>query len=115
MLFGLRPGGRVDVRPRDRVVEHRVPEAVDVACANSTGIAGLMSGEYTWKGRIAGSILRANSSNTRCWYSISVTNRAAWNSRSPFQPCGFDAVGSCQSGSAATPVAEVSLSRTLLM
>src|SRR2546421_264944 len=40
-------------------------------------MAGLMSGEYTWKGRIAGWIFRANSSNTRCWYSISVTKRAA--------------------------------------
>ncbi|MCY1290903.1 hypothetical protein D9M68_710610 [compost metagenome] len=29
--------------------------------------------------------LRANSSNTRCWYCISVPNLAAWNSRSPFQ------------------------------
>ncbi len=36
------------------------------------------------KGLIAGCTLRANSSNTRCWYSISVTNRAAWNNRSPY-------------------------------
>ena len=34
----------------------------------------------------AGWTLRANSSNTRCWYSISVTKRAAWKRRSPFQP-----------------------------
>ena len=32
-----------------------------------------------------GWILRANSSNTRCWYCISVPNFAAWNSRSPSQ------------------------------
>ncbi|MCY1218713.1 hypothetical protein D9M72_306620 [compost metagenome] len=29
-------------------------------------------------------MVRANSSNTRCWYCISVPNLAAWNSRSPF-------------------------------
>ena len=29
--------------------------------------------------------MRANSSNTRCWYCISVPNFAAWNRRSPFQ------------------------------
>ena len=28
--------------------------------------------------------MRANSSNTMCWYSVSVPNFAAWNSRSPF-------------------------------
>ena len=32
-----------------------------------------------------GWILRANSSNTRCWYCISVPNLAAWNRRSPSQ------------------------------
>ena len=32
-----------------------------------------------------GWILRANSSNTRCWYCISVPKRAAWNRRSPSQ------------------------------
>ncbi len=32
----------------------------------------------------AGWTLRANSSNTRCWYCISVPNLAAWNTRSPF-------------------------------
>ena len=32
-----------------------------------------------------GCTVRANSSNTRCWYCISVPKRAAWNSRSPFQ------------------------------
>ncbi|MCY1496690.1 hypothetical protein D9M68_306310 [compost metagenome] len=31
-----------------------------------------------------GCTLRANSSNTRCWYCISVPNLAAWNRRSPF-------------------------------
>ena len=56
------------------------------AWANSALIAGLSS---VWvkangsKGLIAGWTLRANSSNTRCWYSISVTKRAAWKSRSP--------------------------------
>ncbi|MNZ87082.1 hypothetical protein D3C78_1059310 [compost metagenome] len=30
-------------------------------------------------------MVRANSSNTRCWYCISVPNLAAWNRRSPFQ------------------------------
>src|SRR5918911_91422 len=35
---------------------------------------------------MAGCTLRAHSSNTRCWYSISVTKRAAWNRRSPAQP-----------------------------
>ena len=68
--------------------------------ANSAWIAGLMSGVYTWNGRIAGWILRANSSNTRCWYSISVTKRAAWNRRSPFQRRATGAVGSCHSASA---------------
>jgi hypothetical protein len=58
--------------------------------------------------------LRANSSNTRCWYSISVTNRAAWNSRSPFQPSAVPAAD-CHCASAATPVAEVSLVRVFLM
>ena len=46
-----------------------------------------------WKGRTIGWTLRANSSNTRCWYSISVTKRAAWNRREPFQPSGDTAVG----------------------
>ncbi|MNE77937.1 hypothetical protein D3C80_1742980 [compost metagenome] len=31
-----------------------------------------------------GWMVRANSSNTRCWYCISVPNLAAWNRRSPF-------------------------------
>ena len=53
------------------------------AWANSASIAGFTSVAYTWNGRIAGTTLRANSSNTRCWYSISVTNRAAWNRRPP--------------------------------
>ncbi|MCY1498851.1 hypothetical protein D9M68_328480 [compost metagenome] len=29
-------------------------------------------------------MVRANSSNTRCWYCISVPNLAVWNRRSPF-------------------------------
>ena len=56
------------------------------AWANSAVIAGLMSVWPNAKGSnglIPGCTLRANSSNTRCWYSISVTKRAAWNSRSP--------------------------------
>ena len=39
----------------------------------------------TRKTLIFGWILRANSSNTRCWYCISVPNFAAWNRRSPSQ------------------------------
>src|SRR4029079_19346792 len=35
-----------------------------------------------------GATLRANSPNTRCWYSISLTKRAAWKIRSPFQESG---------------------------
>ena len=32
-----------------------------------------------------GCTARANSSKTMCWYCISVTNRPAWNRRSPSQ------------------------------
>ena len=44
-------------------------------------------------GLIPGCTLRANSSNTRCWYCISVTKRAAWKRRSPFQPSAPSAAG----------------------
>ena len=50
-----------------------------------------------------------------CWYSISVTKRAAWNSRSPFQPSSVPVVASFQSLSAATPVGLVSLVSVLRM
>ncbi len=60
---------------------------------------------------MAGCTLRPNSSKTACWYSISLTNRAAWNSRSPFQPSGVP-VDERHSASAATPVAEVSACST---
>ena len=50
-----------------------------------------------------------------CWYSISFTNRAAWNSRSPFQPSGFSVVGSFHSGSAANPAVDKSEVSTFLM
>src|SRR4051794_1764395 len=83
------------------------------ACANSAGMAGLISGWYTWNGLTAGCTLRANSSKTRCWYSISVTKRAAWKSRSPFQPSGVP-VASFHSASAATPDGVVSAVSTPL-
>ena len=73
-------------------------------------MSGLSS---TWNGLIAGWTLRANSSNTRCWYSISVTNRAAWNSRSPFQPSGVPAA-SFHCARAAMPAPEVSLLQRVL-
>ena len=56
------------------------------AWANSALIAGLSSvcvNANGSNGLIPGWTLRANSSNTRCWYSISVTKRAAWKSRWP--------------------------------
>ena len=52
-------------------------------CANSAEIAPLIDVMPPRNGLIRGWTVRANSSKTRCWYSISVTNRAAWNSRSP--------------------------------
>src|SRR4051812_376931 len=73
------------------------------ACANSAGMAGLMSGWYTWNGLTAGCTLRANSSNTRCWYSISVTKRAAWKSRLPSQPSA-GALGSAPMLAVTVPV-----------
>ncbi|MCY1284044.1 hypothetical protein D9M70_329370 [compost metagenome] len=57
------------------------------AWANSATMAGSMVLSKPLGARktsTAGWILRANSSNTRCWYCISVPNLAAWNSRSPF-------------------------------
>ncbi|MNG95547.1 hypothetical protein D3C79_545870 [compost metagenome] len=56
--------------------------------ANSATIEASRSTSYTWVGAknrsTRGCTVRANSSNTRCWYCISVPNLAAWNSRSPF-------------------------------
>ncbi len=54
-------------------------------------MAGLMFALYpvppSPNGATMGWTLRMNSSKARCWYSISVTNRAAWKRRSPkFQP-----------------------------
>ena len=47
-------------------------------------MAGLRSALFVnTKGSTFGWTVRANSSNTRCWYCISVTNLAAWNRRSP--------------------------------
>ncbi|MNL37119.1 hypothetical protein D3C87_1592430 [compost metagenome] len=50
---------------------------------------GSIAVSYTWpgakKGSTIGWMVRANSSNTRCWYCISVPNFAVWNRRSPFQ------------------------------
>jgi hypothetical protein len=52
--------------------------------ANSSTMAGLMVGELEkTNGSMVGATPRANSSNTRCWYCISVAKRPAWNSRSP--------------------------------
>ena len=70
----------------DGLVQHRVAEAV-----NRMGELGEdrrvdvdADGSNT-KASMSGCILRANSSKTRCWYSISVVKRAAWNRRSPSQ------------------------------
>ena len=86
------------------------------ACANSAVTAGFSS---VWvnangsNGLIAGCTFRANSSNTMCWYSISLMKRAAWNRRSPFQPSA--PVASFHWARAATPVSLVSLVSTFLM
>ena len=54
--------------------------------ANSATMAASISiSGCTMKISVNGWILRTNSSNTRCWYCISLTKRAAWNKRSPFQ------------------------------
>ncbi|MNR22250.1 hypothetical protein D3C85_1391930 [compost metagenome] len=54
--------------------------------ANSATIAGSSSTlGCTMNTSVKGWILRTNSSNTRCWYCISLVKRAAWNKRSPSQ------------------------------
>ena len=59
----------------------------------------------TRKTLMFGWILRANSSNTRCWYCISVPNLAAWNRRSPSQTEARRSAPACV-GSAATSTRE---------
>jgi hypothetical protein len=69
--------------------------------------------------------LRANSSKTRCWYSISVTNRAAWKRRSPAQPspstgtfgppAGVGFAGFQNAFRSAMPSGDVSVARVFLM
>ena len=69
----------------DVLLQHRVAEAVhDVGELGDD--AGLMSAEGSnTKASMSGCIMRANSSKTRCWYSISLVKRPAWNRRSPSQ------------------------------
>ena len=71
--------GAVGVDPVDVLGQHRVPEPVDDVGelgARSPGRCRRCSrSRCTAKTSIAGWILRANSSKTRCWYCISVTKR----------------------------------------
>ena len=74
----------VRVHPGDILGQHRVAEAV-----NDVGELGddrrIDLGVVGPENRLTrGCTLRANSSNTRCWYCISVPNLAAWKMRSPF-------------------------------
>ncbi len=57
-----------------------------------------------------GWMVRANSSNTRCWYCISVPNFAAWNRRSPFHSRAARAAG--VAGMAATGVSSHSFRKS---
>ena len=64
-------------------------------CANSATMEGSISGELeNMNGSMLGCTARANSSNTKCWYCISLTKRAAWNNRSPSQFRAAMAAGS---------------------
>ena len=85
----LRIGHGIESWDRDRSTvsgQHRVAEAIDRVrelgddrrhrswCRNLVGARNSSTAGWT---------VRANSSNTRCWYCISVPNFAAWNRRSP--------------------------------
>ena len=75
---------QVVVQAIDRVGQHRVAEAIDrvreLGHDRRVEVGELV---LKTKGSTIGWMRRANSSNTRCWYCISVTKRAAWNRRSP--------------------------------
>jgi hypothetical protein len=71
----------------DGLGQHRVAEAVHVGELGEDrrvdrGVVTVGGEEPS----TCGWMVRANSSNTRCWYCISVPNLAAWNSRSPSPP-----------------------------
>ena len=69
----------------DGLGQHRVAEAVDrVGELGQDRRVDARCSRSRPNRLTIGCTLRANSSNTRCWYCISVTNRAAWKIRSPF-------------------------------
>ena len=65
--------------------QHGVAEAVDHVGEFGEDRRVDVDGRVEDETSTSGWILRANSSNTRCWYCISVVKRAAWNRRSPSQ------------------------------
>ena len=101
---------RVEVRVEavHRLGQHRVAEAKD-------GVRELGHDRRIDRGVVAvgarnastfGCTLRANSSNTRCWYCISVAKLAAWNRRSPSHSSAADQPASRQCNVGDQPLVE---------
>ena len=89
--------GAVGVRARDGLGQHRVAEAVDRVRELGDDRRVDVARRSRAKTLTCGWTLRANSSKTRCWYSISVTKRAAWKRRSPLHsPLGQLPVGAAR-------------------